>query len=67
MNGQSCFAPMQVRHDVGVAAHKEITEEMIARRAFELWLTNGSASPEENWSRAEQELRDEAKRLQSGE
>jgi len=41
----------------------EITQEMIARRAFELWLTNGSASPEENWARAEQELRDEAKRL----
>jgi hypothetical protein len=44
----------------------EITQEMIARRAFELWLTNGSASPEENWARAEQELRQEAKR-QSGE
>lgn len=40
----------------------EITQEMVARRAFELWLTNGSASPEENWSRAEQELREEAKR-----
>jgi DUF2934 family protein len=37
----------------------EITEEMIARRAFELWLTNGSASPEDNWTRAEQELRAE--------
>lgn len=34
-----------------------ITEEMVARRAFELWLTNGSSSPEENWARAEQELR----------
>lgn len=45
----------------------EITQEMIARRAFELWLTNGSATPEENWTRAEQELREEAKRLQSGE
>jgi hypothetical protein len=49
------------------AGEPEITQEMIARRAFELWLTNGSASPEENWSRAEQELRNEAKRLQSGE
>jgi hypothetical protein len=41
---------------------REITEEMIARRAFELWLTNGSASPEENWYLAEQELRAEAAR-----
>lgn len=45
----------------------EITQEMIARRAFELWLTNGSASPEENWYLAEQELREEARRLLSGE
>jgi hypothetical protein len=44
----------------------QITQEMIARRAFELWLTNGSASPEENWAHAELELREEAK-LQSGE
>lgn len=48
------------------AGDPEITQEMVARRAFELWLTNGSASPEENWSRAEQELREEAK-LQSRE
>jgi hypothetical protein len=54
-----------VRHYGGVsseAGETEITQEMIARRAFELWLTNGSASPEENWARAEQELREEAKR-----
>jgi hypothetical protein len=38
----------------------EITQDMIARRAFELWLTNGSLSPEQNWARAEQELREEA-------
>jgi DUF2934 family protein len=42
----------------------EITEEMIARRAFELWLTNGSASPEDNWARAEEELRAELGRDQ---
>lgn len=47
------------------AGEPDITQEMIARRAFELWLTNGSASPEENWSRAEQELREEAKQLSS--
>jgi hypothetical protein len=45
---------------------REITEEMIARRAFELWLTNGSASPEENWYLAEQELLDEAARERRG-
>jgi hypothetical protein len=37
-----------------------VTQEMIARRAFEIWLTNDSATPEENWARAEQELRQEA-------
>lgn len=41
----------------------DITEEMIARRAFELWLTNGSSTPEENWARAEQELREDLQRL----
>ncbi len=49
-------------YEVVAADEPEITQEMIARRAFELWLTNGSASPEENWSRAEDELRDEARR-----
>jgi hypothetical protein len=48
--------------DVREEREREITEEMIARRAFELWLTNGSASPEENWYLAEQELREEAAR-----
>ena len=61
-----------MRHYFGVASEAggepEITQEMIARRAFELWLTNGSGSPEENWSRAEQELRAEARGQQpSGE
>jgi hypothetical protein len=59
-----------VRHYGGVSNQQlgdpEITQDMIARRAFELWLTNGSAAPEENWSRAEEELREEARR-QSGE
>lgn len=41
---------------------QQITREMVARRAFEIWLTNGSATPEANWQRAEQELRDEAER-----
>jgi hypothetical protein len=37
----------------------ELTDDLIARRAFELWLTNGSPSPQDNWVRAEQELRAE--------
>jgi hypothetical protein len=37
----------------------EITEEQIARRAFELSLTSGR-TPEENWAQAEVELRQEA-------
>jgi hypothetical protein len=39
-----------------------ITDEMIARRAFELSLTEPDSKPEENWQRAEQELREEAAR-----
>lgn len=38
----------------------EITDAMIARRAFEISLTDDAATPEENWSRAERELREEA-------
>jgi hypothetical protein len=40
----------------------EITEAMIARRAFEISLTDDTGTPEENWSRAERELREEAER-----
>jgi hypothetical protein len=36
---------------------KKITEEQIAARAYELSQNDGTASPEENWHRAEQELR----------
>jgi len=39
-----------------------ITEAMIARRAFEISLTEPSSPPEDNWERAEQELREEAER-----
>ncbi|HEY0417059.1 MAG TPA: hypothetical protein VGC78_11795 [Gaiellaceae bacterium] len=38
----------------------EITDAMIARRAFEISLTNAASTPEENWERAERELREEA-------
>jgi hypothetical protein len=40
----------------------KITEAMIARRAFEISLTERSSTPEENWDRAERELREEAAR-----
>ena len=32
---------------------------MIARRAFEIALTDDSSTPEQNWERAERELRAE--------
>jgi hypothetical protein len=40
----------------------KITAAMIARRAFELSLTDDSATDDENWERAERELREEADR-----
>jgi hypothetical protein len=43
----------------------KITEEMIARRAFEISLTEPDSRPEENWKRAERELREEAARQSS--
>jgi hypothetical protein len=42
----------------------DITDGMIARRAFELSLTDADATPEEIWRRAEKELREEAERDQ---
>lgn len=39
-----------------------ITDGMIARRAFEISLTDDKGTPEENWARAERELREEARR-----
>jgi hypothetical protein len=39
-----------------------ITDGMIARRAFELSLTDATATPEQNWARAERELHEEAAR-----
>jgi hypothetical protein len=45
-----------------MAGRPRITEEMIARRAFEISLTEPASKPEENWKRAERELREEAAR-----
>lgn len=39
------------------AARKEITQEMIARRAYEIYLSGTGGSEIDNWHRAERELR----------
>jgi hypothetical protein len=39
-----------------------ITDAMIARRAFEISLTDDTGTPTENWARAERELREEQAR-----
>ena len=39
-----------------------VTDAMIARRAFEISLTDDTGSAEENWLRAKQELCEEAAR-----
>jgi hypothetical protein len=49
-------------HDGRVPHTPEITEAMIARRAFELSLTDASSTPEENSDRARRELAEEAAR-----
>jgi hypothetical protein len=36
---------------------REITHEMIAKRAFEIHMSGKGASPTENWLRAERELK----------
>jgi len=38
-------------------ARQEVDEEAIRRRAYELSREEGAGSPEENWERAERELR----------
>jgi hypothetical protein len=45
-----------------VAEEPRITDSMIARRAFELSLTDAASTPDENWARAERELREELAR-----
>lgn len=40
----------------------EITDAMIARRAFEISLTAAEGTPEQHWQQAERELRAEAER-----
>ncbi|HEX2971634.1 MAG TPA: DUF2934 domain-containing protein [Tepidisphaeraceae bacterium] len=38
------------------AVKKEITHEMIAKRAYEIWQSGTGRSEMENWLRAEREL-----------
>jgi len=39
------------------AARKDVTFEMIAQRAYEIWQSGDGGSECENWLRAERELR----------
>jgi predicted phage tail protein len=36
---------------------RAITQEMIAKRAYEIWASGQGGSDQENWLRAERELR----------
>jgi hypothetical protein len=38
-------------------AKKEISHEMIAKRAYEIYVSGKGGSQDENWARAERELR----------
>ena len=38
-------------------AKKEITRDMIAKRAYEIWQSGAGGSEYDNWIRAERELR----------
>ncbi len=39
------------------AMRKQITPEMVARRAYEIWQSGKGGSEHDNWLRAERELR----------
>ena len=41
----------------GPAGKKEITQDQIARRAYEIWQSGKGGSDYDNWIRAERELR----------
>jgi hypothetical protein len=40
-----------------MAEHEQVADEAIARRAYEISQSDGSGSDDENWRRAEEELR----------
>ncbi len=41
-----------------VPGNGDVDEEQIRRRAYEISQSEAAGTPEENWSRAEQELRE---------
>jgi len=57
-NQESTTTPEQefARED-SIEAAERINRELIARRAYEISLTDGTGSELENWLRAEEELR----------
>jgi len=46
-----------VPKSTGVGTPSQITREMIAKRAYEIWKSGKGGSDFENWVRAERELR----------
>jgi hypothetical protein len=50
--------PQDPDRDEGALDGGAISREEIERRAYELSQSDEAGSPEENWARAEQELRD---------
>jgi hypothetical protein len=40
-----------------ISQKKQITHEMIAKRAYEIYLSGRGGTADENWARAERELR----------
>jgi hypothetical protein len=42
----------------GAAGGTEVSEEAIAARAYEISLGEDASTPDENWQRAERELRE---------
>ena len=41
----------------GSGTKRTITQEMIAKRAYEIWASGKGGSQQDNWHRAERELR----------
>ena len=39
------------------ATRREVTHEQVARRAYEIFKSGNGGTPEDNWFRAERELR----------
>ena len=50
-------APAATRNGNGSSTQRQVTHEQIARRAFEISQSPEARTPDENWFRAERELR----------